>query len=511
MSRPTVLVALLAFAALAAPSSGAVPSRPNIVYILCDDLGIGDVRAFNPDRCKIATPSMDRLAREGMIFTDAHSAAAVCSPSRYSILTGRYNWRSRLQRGVLHGDSPALLDAGRMTVASLLKSQGYATLALGKWHLGLGFGRDPYRDKILDGPLQHGFDHFFGISASLDMPPFAWIEDDRVTEYPSATKKWMRSGPAAPSFEAVDVLPELTKRATAFIRSRRTEREPSSNPVTPFFLYLALASPHTPLVPSPAWQGKSALGDYGDFVMQTDDAIGQVLAALDDAGLRESTLLFVTSDNGFAPYLGPRQFEDKGHYPSAQFRGYKSDVWEGGHRVPMIARWPGVVAPASRFEQTVEQVDLLATCAAITGATLPDNAGEDSVSMLPALTGAATASPLREAQVFQSAQGFFAIRQGKWKLELCGGSGGWSAPREPVARRQNLPKVQLYDLSTDPAEQHNVHADHPDVVAKLTALLERYVNDGRSTPGKPQKNDVAVDLWKPVAREPRGGAAPGGD
>lgn len=466
--------------------SAADAAKPNIVYILCDDLGIGDVHSFNPDRCKIATPNIDRLAREGMMFGDAHSSSAVCTPSRYSILTGRYSWRSRLQKGVLHGDDPPLIEPGRMTVASLLQSQGYSTIALGKWHLGLRWGPAKYNDVLEDGPLQHGFEHFFGIAASLDMPPFAWIEQDRFTEFPSADKKWVRTGLAAPSFEAIDVVPTLVQRASDFLRGHGDK---------PIFLYLALTSPHTPLVPTKEFAGKSSLGPYGDFVMETDWAVGEVLNAIDAAGLRDSTLVIFTSDNGCAPYIGVKDLEAKGHYPSAQFRGYKADIWDGGHRVPFIARWPGVVKPGSRCDQTIGLIGLLATCAQITGAAIPDNAGEDSVSILPLLRGEAPAPP-REAEVYHSINGNFAIRQGKWKLELCAGSGGWGAPREPQAAKEHLPKIQLYDLATDVGEQHNVQAEHPEIVAKLTALLERYVSDGRSTPGVAQKNDVPIDLWK---------------
>jgi arylsulfatase A-like enzyme len=348
-------------------------------------------------------------------------------------------------------------------------------------------------DRILDGPLQHGFDQFYGIAASLDMPPFAWIEDDHFTEAPTATKKWVRTGPAAPSFEAVDVVPTLEQKAGAYIRSRADGAKSGK----PFFLYLALTSPHTPLVPSPQWQGKSPLGAYGDFVMETDWAFGQVLAAIDAAGLRENSLVIFASDNGCAPYIGVKDLEAKGHFPSAQFRGYKADIWEGGHRIPFIVRWPGVVKATSTSSQMVGLIDLIATCARITGATLPDTAGEDSVSILPALRGVDSA-PLREAEIYHSINGNFAIQKGKWKLELCAGSGGWAAPREPQAAAQNLPAVQLYDMEADEAEQHNVQADHPEIVRDLSDLLRRYVEDGRSTPGPKLKNDVRIQLRKKV-------------
>ena len=463
---------------------------PNVVYILCDDLGYGDVHCLNPDRGKIPTPNMDRLASQGMNFTDAHASSALCTPSRYSIMTGRYNWRSRLQAGVLGGEAPPLLEPGRITVADLLHRQGYATTILGKWHLGLKFGPRKFRDPITNGPLQHGFDHFFGISASLDMPPFAWIEDDRFPQVPSVTKTWMRAGAAAPDFEAVDVLPTLATRAGAFVRKQASIADHK-----PFFLYLPLTSPHTPLEPTPQFKGKSSIGPYGDFVMETDWAVGEVLKAIDDAGVADDTIVFFASDNGFAPYVGPKQLEAKGHYPSGPFRGYKTDIWDGGHHEPFFVRWPGTVVAGSNYAETVCLGDLMATLAQVTGITLPPNAGEDSVSLLPVLVGAQK-TPLRATEVQHSGDGYFGLRQGKWKLELCAGSGGWSAPVEKKAHAEHLPNVQLYDMSADVAEQHNVQADHPDLVKQMTALLEASVANGRTTPGPSQKNDVAIDIWK---------------
>jgi arylsulfatase A-like enzyme len=465
-----------------------LPSQPNIVFILCDDLGYGDIHAFNPERGKVPTPNIDRLSTEGMMFTDAHASSAVCTPSRYSILTGRYSWRSRLQSGVLGGTSESLVAPGRKTVASFLKDQGYTTACIGKWHLGLGFGPQRFTSSLRDGPLQHGFDHFFGIAASLDMPPFAWLEDDRFPEAPTVTKRWMRSGPAAPSFEAVDVMPALTKKAVEFIRMHANAGE------QPFFLYLAFTAPHTPIVPTPQWKGKSGLGDYADFVMQTDAAVGDVLQAIDDAGQRENTIAYFASDNGCAPAADPKGLEARGHFPSAEFRGYKSDIWEGGHRIPLIVRWPNVVAPGSNSAQLVGLIDLFATTADILQQKLPDNAAEDSFSILPILKGKDVA--VRASDIHHSIDGCFAVREGNWKLELCSGSGGWGAPREARAAAQHLPKAQLYDLANDPGEQHNVEAEHLEIVERLTHFLEKTIADGRTTPGPPQKNDVAIEIYK---------------
>jgi arylsulfatase A len=431
---------------------------PNIVYILCDDLGYGDVHALNPERGKIATPSMDRLCAEGMVFTDCHSSSSICTPSRYSILTGRYGWRSRLQTGVLQGGSEPLISPARLTVAEFLRQHGYMTAAMGKWHLGLTFDKSDFTRAISDGPLQHGFDYFFGISASLDMPPYVYIENDRFTEVPSATKKFpslmygtnagtgpVRLGPASPGFEAVDVVPKVTGKAVDYIRKRGTDKKP-------FFLYVALPSPHTPLVPTKEWQGKSGLGPYGDYVMETDWSAGQIMRTIDAAGLRENTLILLTSDNGCAPYAGVEHLEASGHYPSAQFRGYKSDIWEGGHRIPFIARWPGKIKADSQSGQIVCLADLLATCSDLLQAQLPDNAAEDSVSLLPALVGK-DRKPLHEAIVNHSATGRFAIRKGNWKLELCPGSGGWGQPGDAAAVTAGLPIMQLYDMHDDIGEK----------------------------------------------------------
>lgn len=500
--------------------------KPNIVVILCDDLGYGDVRCNNPEG-KIPTPQIDRLAAGGMRFTDAHSPSSVCTPTRYSLLTGRYHWRSRLQSGVLGGLSPPLIEPSRLTVAELLRRHGYQTACIGKWHLGMTWPRKPgvapfgdpiekgsegwnvdYTQPIAAGPCTVGFDYYFGISGSLDMVPYTFIENDRVTAVPTVDKAFAlmpgrprltRRGPAAVGFEAVDVLPTLTRKAVQYIAAHAAGARQGQ----PFFLYVPFNAPHTPIVPSPEWQGRSGLNPYADFVMQTDDCVGQVLRALEEYGVANSTLVLFTSDNGCSPEADFPALMSRGHNPSALLRGHKADIWDGGHRVPLIVRWPGRVQPGSTCDQLVSLVDLMATCAEILGQKLPDNAGEDSVSLLPALLGKAD-KPLREALVHHSINGKFAIRQGPWKLELCPGSGGWSAPSDPQATRQGLPPVQLYHMKDDLSEQRNQQAGHPEVVSRLIALLERYVAEGRSTPGAPQKNDAEVDLWKRSLNQPKG-------
>lgn len=512
---------VLAGLALVSGASAKVGERnqPNFVFILADDLGYGDVRCFNP-RGKIPTPHLDRLAAAGMMFTDAHSTSSVCTPTRYSLLTGRYNWRSRLQSGVLGGLSPRLIEESRLTVAALLRAQGYVTACIGKWHLGLDWARRPgqevselgiesagqvrhvdYGQPIRNGPNALGFDYFFGISASLDMVPYTFIENDRVLALPTDDRSFQmtlgdsnrltRFGPAAPGFEAEQVLPALTRRAVEFIAGRAAQAEAGQ----PFFLYLPLNAPHTPIAPTPEWLGKSGISPYADFVMQTDGSVGQVLDALDRGGLATNTLVIFTSDNGCSPEAKFAELARHGHHPSGQFRGTKADIYEGGHRVPFIARWPARVPAGARCGQPVCLVDFLATVADVLGQPLPANVGEDSVSLLPALLGEVRRT-LREAVVHHSINGSFAIRQGRWKLVLCPDSGGWSAPQPGSAEARRLPPAQLYDLGQDVGEQQNVAGQQPELVARLTKLLEKYVAEGRSTPGPAQTNSVEVKLRK---------------
>jgi len=484
---------------------------PNIVYILADDMGYGDVSCFNPES-KIPTPNMDQLAKKGIVFTDAHSGSAVCTPSRYGILTGRYNWRTRLQEGVLSGYSRPLIDRDRITVASLLKNHGYSTACIGKWHLGLGWQMNngyqssvsseeneehvDYSKPIINGPTELGFDYFFGIPASLDMTPYVYIENDQVVESPTITVEgddglaFYRGGPCAPNFKHDEVLPTFTKKAIDFIDNHDKTKANS-----PFFLYFPLSAPHTPILPTKEFQGKTSIGDYGDFVYQCDWTIGQVMAALEHNGMAENTLFIVTSDNGCSPLVDFDELAEKDHYPSYHFRGYKADIYEGGHRIPFIARWYGKIKSGSICDETICLTDLLATVADILEVELPNNAGEDSVSILPDLLSTAQ-KPIREATIHYSLYGSFSIRHGNWKLELCPGSGGWSEPRPKEAQKAGLPKVQLYDLSKDVGERKNVYDKNPEIVKRLTMLLQGYIDRGRSTPGMPQKNDVEVKIWK---------------
>ncbi len=476
MPRSFMILAFVAF--LLAPRQS-FADTPNVVVILADDLGYGDLGCYGATQTK--TPHLDRLAREGMRFTDAHSPSGVCTPTRYGLLTGRYCWRTKLKKGVLVGDSPYLIEDGRLTVAGLLKSKGYATAAIGKWHLGLGAdSKTDFTKPLRPGPLSAGFDSFFGIPASLDMVPYVYVENERVLALPTAQSEkspktnyfdgvFWREGPAAPGFRHADVLPELTKRAEQFVRAQSAER--------PFFLYFALTSPHTPWVPTGEFQGKSPLGEYGDFVTQTDAAVGRVLAALEDMKLSDRTIVIFTSDNGAIPL--PPQHKESGHRTNGRWRGQKSDIWEAGHRVPYLVRWPGQTPPGSVCDETICHTDVLATLAAIVGEKLPDDSGEDSFNILPLYRGKAGQTPIREATVHHSGDGVFAIRQGKWKVCFHLGSGGFSQPKtEPPV--EGGPRGQLYDLADDPAETRNLWNDKPEIVQRLTNLLERYQRDGRS-------------------------------
>jgi arylsulfatase A-like enzyme len=497
--RLTFLLSALALTtSLAAPrdTHGAqtAPTQPNIVIILADDLGFGEVEALNPERCKVPTPNIDRFASEGMTFTDAHSPSAVCSPTRYALLTGRYAWRTKLQSGVLGPYGETLIAADRLTLPALLKPLGYRTACIGKWHLGRDWPPGPEAQKdftqpMPNGPTARGFDSYFGTDVP-NYPPYCFIENDRTVGLPSVSKPqemYGTPGIMLPGWRLEPILPTLGEKACQFIATHAAAKEP-------FFLYLPLTSPHTPIAPTAEYRGKSVIGPYGDFVMETDAIVGRVLEAIDQSGVRDNTLVIFTSDNGHAPYVGTAEFEAKGHYPSGPWRGYKADLWEGGHRLAFFVRWPGRVAPKSRCDQTICHVDLLATCAEILGVKVPASAGEDSVSLLPLFQG--KDAPVHEAVIHHSITGRFAVRQGRWKLLLAPGSGGWGKPRDAEAVQQGLPPIQLYDLQSDPAETTNLYAKHPDVVAHLREILQRYVANGRSTPGPTRENDVAIAIEK---------------
>lgn len=511
---PSVLLSLMSsgVSALGAAASAqlvfaeAAAAQPNIVLLLADDLGYGDPRCYNSES-KIPTPHIDALAAAGMRFTDAHSPSSVCTPTRYGILTGRYAWRTALQRGVLWPWDPPLIAGERTTLPELLRARGYATACIGKWHLGWNWPVDEgahVRDVIdghtwprkrraeigarVDwdrpiggGPLAHGFDHYFGDDVP-NFPPYAFIEDDRVMTRPTVPKpKGMfgHPGPAAPGWDLAQVLPALAQRAASWIDEAARARRRG-----PFFLYVPLTAPHTPIAPSPRFAGKSGAGAYGDFVHEVDWCVGVVLAALERNQLTNETLVVFTSDNGSPQrdgqnMSGPvgavkRRF---GHDPSRPWRGLKSDSWEGGHRVPFVARWPGRVPASTECDDPIVLTDLFRSLAAIAECEVPSDAGEDSFDQRSALFDAERERPVRDHLVHHSGNGTFAIRIGRWKLIEGRGSGGFSRWKPP----KDGPPGQLYDLVDDPAEAENLFREHPERVAMLRDRLARIRRDGRSS------------------------------
>ena len=477
----STLATLIAIGCLALCSAlGAASDKPNIIYILADDFGYGDARCYNPE-AKIPTPSIDRLAGEGMRFTDAHSGSAVCSPTRYGILTGRYAWRTNLRRGVLQPYDPPLIAADRLTVPKLLKQHGYHTACIGKWHLGWDWpkagGEVVFDQPIAGGPTARGFDYYFGTHVP-NHPPYCFIENERTVGQPTAMKEVRdldgRPGPMLPGWKFDAILPALAERAVKYIANRAKSGQP-------FFLYLPLTSPHEPIAPSERFRGKSGISDLADFMMETDWAVGEVLSALDKHNLADNTLVMFTCDNGHSAYTGLPALQKAGHSVSGPLRGLKGDIWEGGHRVPFIVRWPGQVKAKTTCDQTICHTNLLATCAEILEAKLPDDAGEDSFSILPLLKDPAAERPAFPFIVHQASSGTLAIRRGKWKLVM--GPPGSGAAGD-----------QLFDLENDLAEARNVAAEQPAVAAELAALLQQAIDKGRTRPGPGAKNDIAVPI-----------------
>ena len=513
--------------------SPALQPPPNIVYLMADDLGIGDVKCYGGDRCRIATPAFDSLARDGMRFTDAHATASVCVPSRIAIMTGRYAWRfAKPSESGPWGFLNPQLPVGTFTVGSLLQGAGYRTGYVGKWHLGTlmqttdgknqGLENVDYERPLKIGPNDYGFDYSFILPGSLDMYPYVFAKQGQFQGEVTAQKGWSafnRVGPAAEDFEDFKVLDTFASEAEAFIE-RNAARARNGDP---FFLYVALTAPHTPTSPSPAFEGKSDLGLYGDFVQETDATLGRVLRALDRHGLAEKTLVIATSDHGAAPYAGNvrkatpnliRELEKLGHYASGIYRGYKFTVFEGGLRVPFVVRWPGRVQPGSRCDGLIGLNDLAATVAEVAGVETGASNAPDSVSIVPLLENPDAASP-RTTLVMQSPLAF-AIRHDQWKLALTPSSGSrglwgtkpvpeqaWGDALRSFGSRPSqsdlraAPFVQLYDLGADVKETTDLATRQPEVAEEINAIFDGIVRQGRSTPGPALANDLAsVDLHK---------------
>ncbi len=477
---------------------------PNIVVVLSDDFGVGDVHALHPNN-KLATPNLDRLVNESICFTDAHSGSALCTPSRYGLLTGRYAWRTALQYWVLAPYEPPLIDGDRVTLPAFLKQHGYHTACIGKWHLGWNWPgpqearrseqrgammkvKWDFSKPIQSGPTERGFDTYFGVDLP-NYPPLTFIENDHVavlpsTPFPGNPKSMTKGGgfagwPSAPGWKLDKVLPEITRRAVQYIHTQAETNQP-------FFLYFSLTAPHTPIAPSKQFAGKSGVAPIVDYLMEVDWSAGQVMQAIADANIADDTILIFAGDNGPAIHGDAETLAKANIDRSGPYRGAKGDIWEGGHREPLIVRWPGHIQADSKSDQIICLNDLFATCAEIIGAELPATVAEDSISFLPAALGQANAENARTNLVHHSGPGEFAYRDGDWKLVF-----------KMTGNKETLQKdvptaAQLYNLRDDLTEKHNVAAKHLDIVKQLTAKLQTAIDDGGTRPGSQGQNDRKV-------------------
>nr|WP_299383401.1 arylsulfatase [Allomuricauda sp.] len=476
-----------------------VTETPNVIYILADDMGYGDVSVLNPNS-KIQTPNIDLLSETGIVFTDAHSTSAVCTPSRYSILTGRYPWRSDVPKGVLWTKDGALIRPDRETVGSMLQKQGYSTAVIGKWHLGWdwafteeeGVKKIDFSQKVERSPNTAGFDYSYCILASLDIPPYVYVENNKPTMVPDSIVPgtslgqydFWRTGPLAEDLRFEDVLPNFTRRAVDFIDNQTDQK--------PFFLYFPLTAPHTPIVPSKEFQGKSGINLYLDFCLEVDWSVGELIKKLKAKGMYENTIIVFASDNGSSKRSANYPvLLSHGHNSSGGFRGTKGDIFEGGHRVPLIVSYPNQLKTKRIYNAPVSLADFMATMAEITAFELTDSMAEDSYSFYPLLQGSTDLSD--RPVISASASGDLSLRKEGWKMEMCPGSGGWlSHPTNEEAVTEGLPKYQLYNIAADPGENYNLLEVNNLKASEMTDDLKKYVIDGRTTPGAPQKNNTNV-------------------
>ena len=499
---------MLLMGSIAVYSGASAQQNPNILIIYADDLGYGDLQCYNREHGKIPTPNIDRLASQGMMFTDAHSSSSVSSPSRYALLTGRYHWRSRLQKGIVDQWEPPLITKERLTVAGLVKARNYSTYAVGKWHLGwnwpftsdqrshfTGFSgfegksntiemkRDAteenirvwnkvFSEAITGGPTENGFDYYFGTDVP-NWPPFCFIENDHTVGIPTVllppenvtVNMASFQGPALKDWKLEEILPTVSEKVISII-----ERHGSSG--NPFLIYMPLPSPHTPLAVNKEWEGKSGLQNkYADWVAQTDNEIGRILDALDKNKLDDNTIVFFTSDNGCGNYIGIKELEDRGHFVSGPLRGYKGEWWEGGHRIPFIIRYPGVTRPGSKCDMLVHQTDIMATIADILDIDIPESQGVDSYSLLNLLKG--SEKTVRKYAISTSSTGIQTLRNGSWKL-IC------------------TENPQLYNLAEDIGETKDLASHYPGMVRKMLSIRNQIITNGRSNNGNQQRNDVEV-------------------
>ena len=461
--------------------------NPNIVVILADDMGYGDVGVLNPDS-KIPTPHLDSLAKSGITFSDAHSPSGVCTPTRYGLLTGRYCWRSKMKQGVLGGYSPPLLEKDRATIGTMLQSHGYYTGAFGKWHLGMALPKtdpdantnrwdgDPGIDfggVITDSPIHHGFNEYFGVTASLDMAPYVFVRNDRFTMLPAHQQNavpfphFIRKGPRAEDFVIDEVLDRITNEAVSFVKKNGPNEKP-------YFLYMPLTAPHKPTQPHARFKGKTKLGEYGDFIAQVDWSVGQILEAIEQTGENDNTLVIFTSDNG--SYMFRYDETDKldhvdkaniqgyradRHRSNGLFRGTKADIFEGGHHVPFFVRWPAKLKPGTTCNNPICHVDIFATCAEVVGHQKQPGEAPDSYSLMAMMDGQdiERGAPV----IHHSGSGMFAIRDGNWKLILGNGSGG----REKPKGKKFAKPYQLYDIANDVGETNNLIESHQQIAERL--------------------------------------------
>ncbi len=496
--RTATALLVLFFSAMStrAAQDNAPKARPNIVILYADDLGFGDLTCYNKDS-KIPTPNLDQLAASGARFLDGHSSSGVCTPSRYALLTGRHHWRDF--HGIVNSFGNSVFKPEHLTLPEMLKTKGYTTAAIGKWHLGWdwdairikeGINHDAFdwSKNIPDGPLAHGFDHYFGDTV-INFPPYAWIQDDQMAQIPDTMmdpSKWpkikegqweCRPGPMVTGWNPYEVLPTLGDKAVAYIESRKSNDDP-------FFLYFAFPSPHAPIIPNDAFDGKSKAGPYGDFVVESDHVAGRILQALDKAGLSDNTIVVFSADNGPEQYAYERDLKF-GHWSAHPLRGLKRDIYEGGHHVPFIVRWPGLTTPGTVKDALVSQIDLYATFASLVGFELPDDAAEDSHDMLPYLRG--KSQVIRTTHVHNTNPNAYALRDGDWLLiDAKTGSVSKNGVKE-WEERHNYPAdddqpVELYNLKEDPGQRHNRAAELPEKVKAMQALLKKIRDDGRTRP-----------------------------
>ncbi len=478
-------------AILAATTLALQAAPPNVIILYADDLGYGDLGCYNAES-KIPTPHLDKLAATGLRFTDGHSSSGICTPSRYALLTGRHHWRDF--HGIVQALGPSVFKDEQLTLPEMLKQKGYTTACIGKWHLGWDWdairrpGTPPksiqpgdfdWSKPVPDGPLAHGFDHYFGDTV-INFPPYAWIEDDKLIRAPDSvitgnfdepTKEgnWeARPGPALSDWDFYQVLPTLTGKSVEWVRSRKGNKQP-------FFLYVPFPSPHAPIIPNDEFDGKSQAGPYGDFVYQTDDACGRILAALEESGHADNTIVIFSADNGPEIYAYPRD-QKYGHWSAAPLRGLKRDIYEGGHHVPFIIRWPGLTKAGGVSDALISQVDLMATLAAALDIDIPDGQALDSFNFLPYLRGETDAGP-RTRMVHNTKKDHYAFRDGDWLLINANTGYLRSAPTEwlkdhdyPADDKQ---PVELYNLEEDIEQRHNLAAKHPGRVAEMQAMLKQ--------------------------------------